>query len=390
MTRCRRILLFLLFHLSPGLQAEQPVLWLPQLQGAWTTTTPPAITKDLRPNPVHEGFYVQTGPSSRKGLSGLFHCPEGKPLNLTQERIQWSALHGLAHYPVEQLQLRGSAQKGWTLLGRDPKTKTWRQASLRWLPRAPMPKIQRGSGPLRVALYDDYGSFGKGVPRCRELLSHRADLKIESLSAEAVAQGRLREFHLVIFTGGSGGKQASTLGLAGRLEVRDFVQQGGGYLGICAGNYLACSGFSWGLGILDAKTKSSRWARGVGDLQIEAVGAGRSVLGLPAGLTQIRYANGPVFAPAGEPNVPDFETLALFRTEFAGNGSPPGAQIHSPAIVCGRFGQGRVLCSSPHPEQQAGMEGFVERAVRWLAPEQDPAEKKPKLQKELTPAGQSR
>ena len=33
----------------------------------------------------------------------------------------------------------------------------------------------------------------------------------------------------------------------------------------------------------------------------------------------------------------------------------------------GKFGKGRVICSSPHPEQTVGLEKFAESAVRWVA-----------------------
>jgi len=39
----------------------------------------------------------------------------------------------------------------------------------------------------------------------------------------------------------------------------------------------------------------------------------------------------------------DYEPLAVFRTEVANNGAPPGVMINSPAIAAGRCGQGRVL-----------------------------------------------
>jgi len=84
-------------------------------------------------------------------------------------------------------------------------------------------------------------------------------------------------------------------------------------------------------------------------------------------LLDIRYANGTLLAPAQDPNIPDFKPLALYRTEIAKNGAPEGVMKDTPAIVAGRFGQGRVLCSSPHPEYTDGLESFVHRAVRWAA-----------------------
>jgi glutamine amidotransferase-like uncharacterized protein len=157
------------------------------------------------------------------------------------------------------------------------------------------------------------------------------------------------------------------MGEAGLAQVKSFVEKGGGYVGICAGAYLACEGFSWGAKILDAKTVSSKWKRGKGQVKIEATDKGREILGFPAGQIDIRYANGPIYKAAGSPGIPDFEPLALFRTELAENDSPKGAMVNSPAMVAGTFGKGRVICSSPHPEQTAGMEDFIVHAVKWTA-----------------------
>lgn len=222
---------------------------------------------------------------------------------------------------------------------------------------------------VRVALFDDVGSFGKGIPSVSEQLGKAPGFIVTKLKGPQIGDGTLKNesFDVVIFTGGSGSKQSKAIGEAGVAQVRGFVENGGGYIGICAGAYLACEGFSWGAKILDAKTVSSKWKRGVGDVKIEFTGKGREILGFPAGQLDIRYANGPIYTTAGSPVIPDFEPLAHFRTEFAENESPVGAMLGSPAMVAGAFGKGRVLCSSPHPEQTTGMEGFIARAVKWAA-----------------------
>jgi glutamine amidotransferase-like uncharacterized protein len=172
---------------------------------------------------------------------------------------------------------------------------------------------------------------------------------------------------VVIFTGGSGSKQAAGLGEAGKAEVRKFVENGGGYVGICAGAYLACSGFDWSLGVLDARTVSNKWKRGIGDVKIEVATTAPAITGIPAGEQTVRYANGPIMKPAGRDDVPDYEALATFRTELAENDTPKGVMVNSPAWARGTFGKGRVIVSSPHPEQTAGMEAFVASAVKWAA-----------------------
>jgi hypothetical protein len=105
----------------------------------------------------------------------------------------------------------------------------------------------------------------------------------------------------------------------------------------------------------------------VGDVQIEVSTEGAKTTGIPAKQQPIRYANGPIITPAGRAEVPDYETLATFRTELAENDTPKGAMVNTPAWVRGNFGKGRVIISSPHPEQTAGMDTWVEHAVRWVA-----------------------
>jgi hypothetical protein len=59
--------------------------------------------------------------------------------------------------------------------------------------------------------------------------------------------------------------------------------------------------------------------------------------------------------------------LAAFETEIAKNGAPRGVMKGTTAIARGNFGDGRVVCFSPHPEQTPGRESFVSSAVRWAA-----------------------
>jgi hypothetical protein len=228
------------------------------------------------------------------------------------------------------------------------------------------PKLAaRKPGTIRVALYDDSGSTGKGVPCVSGQLGALHDIDLVRLDANSIRTG-LHGCDAVVFTGGSAGKQANTIGLLGREQVRRFVERGGGYVGICAGAYLACDGFRWAIKVLDAKTPSSRWMRGIADLKMQAAPAGRDIFGYPLEQLTVHYHNGPLLVPAENPAIPDYEPLTFFRTEVAENDSPPGIMVNSPAMVRGTFGKGRVLVSSPHPEQTQGLEGFIERAVRWV------------------------
>ncbi|MBM3826915.1 MAG: hypothetical protein FJ410_09400 [Verrucomicrobia bacterium] len=227
--------------------------------------------------------------------------------------------------------------------------------------------------PIRVAVYDDKGATGKGIPAVEKILGASKDFEVIKLKGPDFTADNLRRFDLVMFTGGSGSAEAEGLGVAGREEVRKFVREGGGYVGICAGAYLACTGFDWGLGVLNARTVSNKWRRGTGDLRI-APAEGDSVLGLPMAERAVRYNNGPVIKPDARKDLPPYKALALFKTEFAENGTPVGVMVGSPAFASGDYGLGRVFISSPHPEQTAGLEPLVIQAVRWSARRAGPAD----------------
>jgi putative intracellular protease/amidase len=70
--------------------------------------------------------------------------------------------------------------------------------------------------------------------------------------ADDIRSGGLAKLDLLIQPGGSGGGQGRHLGEGGRDAIRDFVQDGGGFIGICAGAYLASADYTWSLNILDA------------------------------------------------------------------------------------------------------------------------------------------
>lgn len=219
---------------------------------------------------------------------------------------------------------------------------------------------------IDVAIYKGPGVSGAGPEALLKTLQSRpAEFTARFVGPDEIRGGVLKDFEVVVFPGGSGSKQAEGIGEEGREIVRAFVREGGGYIGICAGCYLACEGFTWSLKILDAKTKSKKWRRGIKPLEVGFTPDAAKLLGLAADSASVKYANGPVMEPANSPDLPDFTTLALFKNEVAENETPAGIQIDSPAILTGTFGKGRVVGVSPHPEQTVGLDGLVPRLIQW-------------------------
>lgn len=310
-------------------------------------------------------FYLfRTQRYGRDAVTRVYHSTD--PQDFGKGEDHGDALHFITSLPVAAPEIVRHEGR-WFIAALGADLKSIQLAALEWQPMngARPSTTARKPGAIRVALYDDSGSSGKGVPAIHQQLGAVGGIELKKLDAAGIRRG-LHGFDAVIFTGGSGSRQADSIGLLGREQVRRFIAQGGGYIGICAGAYLACDGFQWGIKVLDAKTPSPKWMRGRADLQIEATTAGRGVFGYPTGRFSVRYHNGPLLVPAGNAAIPDYEPLTLFRTEVAENGSPPGIMINTPAMVCGQFGKGRVLVSSPHPEQTAGLESFALKALRWV------------------------
>jgi len=234
-----------------------------------------------------------------------------------------------------------------------------------------MMPLRRRRGEIRVALYDSTGT-GPGPRILDGKLRGAEGVRLARIGPAAILTGALSQFDVLIIPGGSASRQAKAITREGREGIRRFVRNGGGYWGSCAGAYLAASNYSWSLRILDADViDRSHWKRGKGTVRIELTAEGRRVLGDRQGLVDIRYANGPLLAPAERPEIPDFTALARYRTEINKAGAPEGVMIDTPAIAAGRWGRGRVVVTSAHPEYTRGLEPMVRRLVRWAAGQQD-------------------
>ncbi|MSU48793.1 MAG: biofilm PGA synthesis protein PgaB [Opitutus sp.] len=219
--------------------------------------------------------------------------------------------------------------------------------------------------PLKVAIFDGKGASGGGIENTEGRIKSIPQASVTRVKAKDWATRDLKPFDVVVFSGGSGSAQAEAIGEAGRNNVREYVRGGGGYVGICAGAYLACSNFKWGLGILNASTVSSKWQRGHGFMDFEITAEGRKLFGDVRGTFKVRYHNGPIIKPANRTDVPAYTPVALFRSEIAEHGSPVGVMVNSPAQALGTFGKGRVFISSPHPENTPGLEHLIPRGVLW-------------------------
>jgi glutamine amidotransferase-like uncharacterized protein len=219
--------------------------------------------------------------------------------------------------------------------------------------------------PLQVVICDDSAGSSTGAVNLLRILTPEAGFSARRITSPEIRDGGLDDCEVLIMPGGSGSKQAERLEESGRDRIRAFVHAGGGYVGICAGSYLASSHYDWSLGLINARVwDRAHWARGGGDVSIRMTDAGWALLGR-GGSVPVRYNQGPLLVPDDETDLPGYEVLATFETEVASKGAQPGSMTGTHAIIRSMFGSGRVICFSPHPEVAGGPNGIVEAGVRW-------------------------
>lgn len=226
---------------------------------------------------------------------------------------------------------------------------------------------------IRVAVFQDEGTGATSKKLLHALeTDDRLTLDVRRITAEEIRGGKLADVDVLVHPGGSGSKQGKALGKSGRETVRQFVRDGGGYLGVCAGAYLATNDYTWSLNLIDAKVLDRRhWARGTGAVKLRLSPVGTKFFQCEGDELSLYYGQGPLLARRewDDPNVPDYESLAIFATEIAKKGAPRGVMIGTSAAVRCNYGQGRVFCYSPHPESTKGQHHLIPLAVEWLAVE---------------------
>jgi phosphoribosylformylglycinamidine (FGAM) synthase-like amidotransferase family enzyme len=224
------------------------------------------------------------------------------------------------------------------------------------------------TGPVRVAVYDDTGSPRTASDFKRVFGGDPKEFQMTFVTAQQIREGVLKNEDVLVQGGGGAHTQSEELEAAGRDAIREFVKNGGGYLGICAGAYLASSAKASDLGILNALVvDSAHWARGRGDVELGFTPAGQKEIGESKAKVTVMYHQGPLLAPAGRSDLGAYTEVAKFDTEIAQKGAPHGVMQGTTALASGMYGKGRVFVISPHPEQTAGQEGIVRGALLWAA-----------------------
>ncbi len=205
----------------------------------------------------------------------------------------------------------------------------------------------------------------------------------------------------VLLMPGSGRPYFDAYDLRWRKEVKKFVEDGGGYVGICGGANLASMGFNEKLSINNVLGMStlgianvyvndqqgeewqylwkSNWKYGLPPINVYIPDSGNPITGnFYDSYRNIRYGGGPGMYPAGVKNdkcgdiVPlaiyaeePMEAAPIHRWKWDGGGWKIAANITTDikgeyAAIATTYGNGRVVLFGPHPEKKTFFGGHIE------------------------------
>ena len=198
----------------------------------------------------------------------------------------------------------------------------------------------------RVALYMDHGCRGFGAARWAEMLSTSPEIEFAMLNAADVKDGRLSEFDCLVMPGGGGLERYADWGEEGCAKIRDFVRNGGAYIGTCAGE-----------SVLLNEEKRIRMIPFKGDGIFPRGGMSAQIELSPrfeeltAGRRVVRYHNGPLALPAeAVPDCGKAEVIATFDCDGKPEQDAKSPMRGKPAAIWAEYGKGKMFIFAVHPE----------------------------------------
>ncbi|MBI9083360.1 MAG: pre-peptidase C-terminal domain-containing protein [Desulfobacterales bacterium] len=199
-----------------------------------------------------------------------------------------------------------------------------------------------------------------------------AGAKPELIDLEDIDNYCLYDYDVIYFSGGNAAHYYRYYQGSTAQTIRDFIDGGGGYIGICAGAYFACDTITWEGNTTDYPLnlnpgKAATGLRGVGSIHDLANGGKDNPD--PWKMTTFRmtqkeygdsYDVGQIFS-IGYLYGPYFENLGsatvVARYDYAGTAD------NKPAMVKYPYGSGKVFLSGPHPEFEET--GTIDASRDW-------------------------
>ncbi len=204
------------------------------------------------------------------------------------------------------------------------------------------PEIEEHEPVPRIGIYSGKGSWDVNIAAFKNFFD-QYDIDYASFDEqEAVSLDFSEHFEIILFAGGFAAEYKNFI--SDHENIRSFVKEGGSFVGTCAGAYYASDILRWQgtdypypLGFFDG--------RGIGPLSGQIGWGETGTFNLdgnhPANESfdqslDFYYFDGPYFEPYDDQD--EIEILARYAVN------------DQPAVIAGRYGEGKYLLYGPHPE----------------------------------------
>lgn len=196
-----------------------------------------------------------------------------------------------------------------------------------------------------IALYSDKGAWDKSVTALENMFQWM-DKSVTKVDAEYINNNSLDDFSIICFPGGDMYEYSQDISASGKEKIREFIRNGGGYIGICGGAYFASETVIWQGNQLPMAPLAlyQGTAEGTIDNIIPYPRYGMckvNIMDTTHFITQsvlnpmwILYYLGPILVPENQ----DVKILGRYDA------------VDQPAILTFDFGEGRVFLTGTHPE----------------------------------------
>ena len=200
---------------------------------------------------------------------------------------------------------------------------------------------------VKIGLFVDNGASGNGVLHLASLIAHSPQTELVLIMASDIRSGKLKDIDVLVMPGGGSRKQCNAIGNEHLEKVREFLRNGGGYVGTCAGmfNVLACR-----MKLLPFDRHLNAGGS-TAFVSVEITPEAAKILDLKPGTRVVRYSGGPVsYKLENSKSEGKGISLGAFKSSVSRNKEQEGKFIGSPAWVYGTYGKGKVIATSFHPE----------------------------------------
>lgn len=219
--------------------------------------------------------------------------------------------------------------------------------------------------PLKVSVYVGNGAKGIGCVEWCRLVNECPQMRLKLVDGEAVATGALEGEDVVVMPGGDSKAEFTSLTEKGVEKFKEFILNGGGYVGTCAGCSILLNEEDRRLKIVPYKRLGSTKLLN-GDFNITKAGA--EALGIAEGPRRIRYSGGPIIKKTDtEIANAKFEVFGTYAFEASTNGRANPEMFGAPAILGGTYGKGKVFTIVSHPEYFEETLDIVEGAFKFVS-----------------------